>query len=112
VSLLIGRESAGRSGREARPGTQPATSVDPDDAVDVLRAVWTAKGQTSADLDELFGVPRTCKNMRNVGFGELEAADGGLREAWRSTLAREGKLSREPGSVRNLVFGPTEPGSR
>jgi len=112
VSLVIGRESADRSGREASPGAQPATSADPGDPVDVLRAVWTAIGQTSADLDDLFGVPRACKNMRNVGFDGLDAADGGLREAWRATLEREGKLSKEPGSVRDLVFGPAEPGSR
>lgn len=85
---------------------------EPDEAVEVLRAVWTASGQTSADLDELFDPPKTCKNMRSVGFDDLDAADGGLREAWRTTLAREGKLSKEPESVRDLVFGPGKPGSR
>jgi len=83
-----------------------------DEAVEVLRAVWTASGQTSADLEELFDPPKSCKNMRNVGFDDLEAADGGLREAWRTTLAREGKLSGEEGSVRDLVFGPGKPAGR
>ena len=84
----------------------------PDEAVEVLRAVWTASGQTSADLEELFDPPRSCKNMRNVGFDDLDADEGGLREAWRTTLAREGKLSKEHGSVGDLVFGPGKPGGR
>jgi hypothetical protein len=91
---------------------QRDTAEEPDEAVEVLRAVWTARGQTSADLDELFDSPKTCKNMRNVGFDDLDTADGGLREAWRTTLAREGKLSKEQGSVRDLVFGPGHPRSR
>jgi len=101
-------ESGHATSRDARS----STAAEPDEAVEVLRSVWTASGQTSADLAELFGTPKTCKNMRNVGFDELAAADGGLRDAWRTTLEREGKLSKEPGSVRDLVFGPAEPGSR
>ena len=90
---------------------QRDVTEEPDEAVEVLRAVWTASGQTSADLEELFDPPKSCKNMRNVGFDDLGAADGGLREAWRTTLAREGKLSKEPETVRDLVFGPGKPGS-
>ena len=104
---MISRESGGR--------VLAGTAGEPDEAVEaveVLRAVWTASGQTSADLEELFGAPKTCKNMRNVGFDDLGAAEGDLREAWRTTLEREGKLSKEPGGVRDLVFGPVEPGSR
>ena len=91
---------------------QRDVTEEPDEAVEVLRAVWTASGQTSADLDELFDPPKSCKNMRNVGFDDLDAADGGLREAWRTTLAREGKLGKEPETVRDLVFGPGKPGSQ
>ena len=105
---MTSREPGPAKSRDA----QRDTAEEPDEAVEVLRAVWTASGQTTADLDELFDPPRTCKNMRNVGFDELDAADGGLRQAWRTTLAREGKLSKEPESVRDLVFGPGKPGSR
>jgi hypothetical protein len=40
-------------------------------------------------------------------------ADSGadLRSAWRATLQREGKLSREAGSVRDLVLGQPDPRS-
>ena len=105
---MTSREPGPAKSRDA----QRDTAEEPDEAVEVLRAVWTASGQTTEDLDELFDPPRTCKNMRNVGFDELDAADGGLRQAWHTTLAREGKLSKEPESVRDLVFGRGKPGSR
>jgi hypothetical protein len=105
---MTSRESGRGASQDARPGT----AAEPDETVEVLRSVWSASGQTSADLADLFGTPKTCKNMRNIGFDELDGADGGLRDAWRTTLEREGKLSKEPGSVRDLVFGPAEPGSR
>jgi hypothetical protein len=45
--------------------------------------------------------------MADVGFdGLAEETDGDLRLAWRSQLAREGKLDRGAGSVRDLVLGP------
>jgi hypothetical protein len=105
---VTSREAGLAKSRDA----QRDTADEPDEAIEVLRAVWTARGQTSADLDELFDPPKTCKNMHNVGFDDLDAADGGLREAWRTTLAREGKLSEEQESVRDLVFGPGKPGNR
>jgi hypothetical protein len=108
VSRVTSQEAGLAESRDA----QRDRGDRPDEAVEVLRAVWTASRQTSEDLDELFGPAKTCKNMRNVGFDDLDAADGALREAWRTTLEREGKLSKEPGSVRDLVFGPGKPGSR
>ncbi|HUZ55533.1 MAG TPA: hypothetical protein VMU94_23760 [Streptosporangiaceae bacterium] len=104
----MSREMGSDTGREA-----PARSHDePDEAVEVLRGVWTATGQTSADLDEMFGTPRSCKNMRNVGFEALAGTSGDMRSAWRATLEREGKLSRNSGSVKDLVLGSAEPGDR
>jgi len=101
-----------REARLAKSDAQRDDADERDEAVEVLRAVWTASGQTSEDLEELFDPPKTCKNMRTVGFDDLDTADGGLREAWRTTLAREGKLSKDQGSVRDLVFGSGNPGSR
>jgi hypothetical protein len=71
------------------------------EAVEVLRAIWTAGGQSAADLEDAFGTARSCKSMQAVGFDDPED----LRDAWRATLAREGKLSRG-GTVRDLVLGP------
>ena len=111
----MSRSEKGRdAGREPSRGARPGSGAEPDDVVEVLRGVWTASGQTSADLDELFGTAKSCRNMRNVGFDALADTDagGGLRGAWRATLEREGKLSKKPGSVRDLVLGPAEPGDR
>lgn len=80
-------------------------SREPDEALEVLRGIWTAQGQTSADIDPHSGHGKACKRMANVGF---DGDDEDLRAAWRSKLEREGKLSDSGGSVRDLVFGPAE----
>jgi hypothetical protein len=78
-----------------------------DDAREVLREVWSAQGQTSADL-EACDTTKACKKMADVGFDGLAGEDGDLRAAWRAKLEREGKLNQESGSVRDLVLGPAE----
>ncbi len=87
-------------------------SRQPDEALEVLRGVWSAQGQTSADLEDAFGPQKSCKNMANVGFDGLVeadgAADGDLRTAWRARLQREGKLNPEASSVADLVLGSAE----
>ncbi len=109
---MTSSEMSQEAGREASLDERPATGGEQDEVVEVLRGVWTARGQTSADLDELFGTPKSCKNMRHVGFDALAGTEGDLRGAWRATLEREGKLSRKQGSVRDLVLGPAEPDDR
>jgi hypothetical protein len=45
--------------------------------------------------------------MTDVGFdGLAEETGGDLRLAWRTQLAREGKLNQDAGSVRDLVLPP------
>ena len=83
-------------------------SREPDEALDVLRGIWSAQGQTSADLGDL-GTGKSCKRMADVGFGELDAGEDGLRAAWRDRLEREGKRSNG-GTVADLVLGPAEQG--
>ena len=83
-------------------------SRQPDEALEVLRGVWSAQGQTSAELDEACGNTKSCKKMADVGFDGLAGADEDLRTAWRARLEREGKLNAEGGSVRDLVLGPAE----
>lgn len=102
---MISSEPDREAGRE--PG-QEASAGSGAEAVEVLREVWAAKGQGSEDLAEVFGPAKSCKTMQNVGFDALAGGDGDLRAAWRATLEREGKLSREAGSVRDLVLGPAE----
>jgi len=81
-------------------------SGEPDDALEVLRGIWSAQGQTSANLDDL-DTGRACKRMADVGFGEKDGAEDDLRAAWRDRLEREGKLSKG-GSVADLVLGPAQ----
>jgi hypothetical protein len=80
-----------------------------DDAVEVLRGVWSARGQTSADIDEACGTQKSCKKMADVGFDGLAGAGGDLRAAWRDRLRREGKLNPEADGIRDLVLGSAEP---
>lgn len=89
-----------------------------DEALEVLREVWSAKGQTSADLDEACGDTKSCKKMADVNFdgladaargpGQASPEEADLRAAWREQLRREGKLNAEAGSVRDLVLGRAE----
>ena len=84
-------------------------SGNTEDALDVLRGVWNAQGQTAEDVEEACGDTKACKRMADVGFdGLAEETDGDLRLAWRTQLAREGKLNPDAGSVRDLVLPPAE----
>ncbi len=81
-------------------------SGNTEEALEVLREVWSAQGQSSEDVEEACGTTRSCQRMTDVGFdGLAEETDGDLRLAWRTQLAREGKLDRDAGSVRDLVLG-------
>ncbi len=54
-------------------------SHQPDEAIEVLRGVWSAQGQTSADLDEACSNTKSCKRMADVGFDGMAASDGNRR---------------------------------
>jgi hypothetical protein len=79
------------------------------DALEVLREVWSAQGQTSGDIGEHDGHGKSCKRMAGVGFDGMSGDDEDLRAAWRDRLQREGKLNAAGGSVRDLVLGPADP---
>jgi hypothetical protein len=95
-------------------------TYQPDEAVDVLRAVWSQRdrlapassdGQSVEDL-EACGPTKSCKNMKDVSFDGMADPGTDLREAWRDRLRREGKLSTAGGSVRDLVLGSVDDGAR
>ena len=78
-----------------------------EEVLEVLREIWSAQGQTAEDVEDACGTTKSCKRMTDVGFdGLAEDTDGDLQLAWRTQLAREGKLDRDAGSVRDLVLGP------
>jgi hypothetical protein len=80
----------------------------PEETVDVLRAMWAAGGQRTAEVDEACGPQKSCKNMKDVTFDGLAEPGSDLGAAWRERLRREGKLSASGGSIRDLVLGPAE----
>jgi hypothetical protein len=81
-------------------------SGNTEEVLEVLREVWSARGQRAEDVEDC-GDVKACKRMADVGFdGLAEETDGDLQLAWRTQLAREGKLNRGGGSVRDLVLGP------
>jgi hypothetical protein len=76
-----------------------------DEVLGVLRELWTAQAQTTEDIEAACGNIKACKRMADVGFdGLAEETDGDLRLAWRTQLAREGKLNPDASSVRDLVL--------
>jgi hypothetical protein len=85
-------------------------SRDADGALEVLREVWSAQGQTGADLDQHSGSGRSCRRMADVGFDGVPGDDADLRAAWRERLRREGKLNPAAQSIGDLVLGSAEPG--
>ncbi len=81
-------------------------SGNTEEVLEVLRQVWSAQAQAAEDVEEACGTTKSCKRMSDVGFdGLAEETDGDLRVAWRTQLAREGKLNPAAGSVRDLVLG-------
>ena len=76
-----------------------------DEVLGVLREVWTAQAQTTEDVEAACGDIKACKRMADVGFdGLADETDGDLRLAWRTQLAREGKLNPDASSVRDLIL--------
>lgn len=65
--------------------------------------VWDTSGD--ADLDEDCSPTKVCRNARDFTFDGIAEGDDDLATSWRKLLAREGKLSNEGGSVRDLVLG-------
>ncbi|MEM7341071.1 MAG: hypothetical protein AAF467_20610 [Actinomycetota bacterium] len=68
-----------------------------------LSDVWDTSGD--AALDEDCSPTKVCRNARDFTFDGIAEGEDDLATSWRKLLAREGKLSTEGGSVRDLVLG-------
>ncbi len=79
-------------------------SSEPNEALDVLREVWSAQDQDSATVEAACETGGGCKRFADVGFDGMAGPDGDLRAAWKARLEREGKLSSDGGSIRDLVL--------
>lgn len=82
--------------------------MNADNARQVLRSVWEAQGDPSAELDEECNPNKVCKNVQGITFDGFADEGTDLRTAWREKLAREGKLNSSSGSIRDLILGSTE----
>jgi hypothetical protein len=75
----------------------------PDNAANVLRAVWD--GQDATGLDEAAPKHKSCRNMKHVSFDGFAEPGSDIGSAWREKLRREGKLNTSGGTIRDLVLG-------
>lgn len=80
----------------------------PEETVDVLRAIWAGSGQRAIAPDEACGPQKSCKNMNDVSFDGMAEPGTDLGAAWRERLRREGKLNTSAAGIRELVLGPAE----
>ena len=72
-------------------------------------SMWSSPADDGALFDADCSPTKTCRNMVGISFEDFADSDTDLQSAWRETLAREGKLSSEGASVRDLVLGPHDP---
>ncbi|MCB1247684.1 MAG: hypothetical protein KDB69_10485 [Acidimicrobiia bacterium] len=78
--------------------------TNPDETTNDVASVWSASGQ-SPDLDEDCNPNKVCRNMKEITFDGYAEPGTDLTAAWKATLEREGKLSPDGESLRDLVFG-------
>jgi hypothetical protein len=71
---------------------------------DVLQSVWMVS-HDHFELDEDCSPTKPCRNMRDVSFDGYAEPGTDIGAAWRAQLAREGKLSKSAGTIRDLVLG-------
>jgi hypothetical protein len=78
-------------------------SSTPENAADVLRAVWD--GTDATGLDTACGHQKACRNMKHVSFDGFAEPGSDMGTAWREKLRREGKLDTSGGTIRDLILG-------
>ena len=81
-------------------------SHESDQAAEALRTIWQGNPGTANEFDEECSPNKVCRNMKDVSFGGFAEDGVDLGTAWRSKLAREGKLSGA--SLADLVMGKTD----
>lgn len=69
-----------------------------------VQSVWMVS-HDHYDLDEDCSPTKPCRNMRGVSFDGYAEEGSDIGAAWRAHLAREGKLDKSAGTIRDLVLG-------
>lgn len=107
-------------------GSGESLPQEGQDALSVLRGLWSAQGQSSRDVDSASSCrdsssssssssSKSCKATDSMTFDglidEVEAttdtheAITNVQTAWRKKLEQDGKLHREGKALRDLVLG-------
>lgn len=73
----------------------------------VLQSVWMVN-HDHFEMDEDCSPTKPCRNMKDVTFDGYAEPGSDIGAAWRAQLAREGKLDKSAGSIRDLVLGKGE----
>ena len=74
-------------------------AYQPDEAVEVLRAVWAADGQRSEDLDEACGPTKSCRNMKDVTFDGMAEPGTDLRRRLAGAAPAGGQARHRPAAA-------------
>jgi len=82
--------------------------MDQPSQPDEATSIWSSPADDQVLLDADCSPTKTCRNMVGITFDGLAAPGTDLRSAWRATLEREGKLSGDSASLRELVLGPPD----
>ena len=81
-------------------------SQESDQAAETLRTIWQGTPGLETGLDEECSPNKVCRDMKDVSFDGFAEDGVDLGTAWRSKLAREGKLSGA--SLADLVMGKAD----
>lgn len=111
-------------------GSGDSLPQEGQDALSVLRGLWSAQGQSSRDVDSASSCggtsssssrSKSCKATDSMTFDglidEVEAttdtheAITNVQTAWRKKLEQDGKLHRDGKALRDLVLGDDDAGT-
>lgn len=67
--------------------------------------MWSAPDPEQTLVDADCSPTKTCRNMVGVSFDGLAEPGSDLGQAWREKLEREGKITTDGTSLRDLVLG-------
>ena len=110
----MGHERNGPDVRQEHETPSPANDLSGEgqEALEVLQGAWSARQQTSENLDEICGTAnaKQCKRLQDVGFdwltSEAEGESPDVQSAWKRHLQRDGKLNPKGTSIRDLIADP------
>ncbi|HSF87540.1 MAG TPA: hypothetical protein VLG28_18015 [Acidimicrobiia bacterium] len=79
--------------------------MDQRDQPNDTTTMWSSPTEDQVLLDADCSPTKTCRNMVGITFDGYGEPGTDLQTAWRATLEREGKLSGDGASLRELVLG-------